>query len=91
MIDNPKTKDEERYNDNVYRLRAQSLTNIVTRQFQLVYFGHFNYAELDELAISEFDALYNMLLEQKNEEKKASEEALRKQKEKAKSKPRKHH
>ena len=89
LIDNPKTLEEREHNDIIYKLRSDLLMNMLTRQFQMVYFGHFNYADLDELTISEFDALYNIMVQQKDEEKKAQEEAMRKSKEKmSRSKPR---
>ena len=94
LIENPKTEAEIRYNDFVQQNASETLLNIIKKQFQLVYFGQFTYADLDELTLSEFNALYEILLEQKNEEKKAREEALRKQKERAnqqKAKARRRH
>lgn len=85
LIENPVNREEEKYNQEALKIRQENLDYIIKRQFQLVYFGHFNYADLDELSLSEFDALYNTLVEQKQEEQKAQEEEIRKAKEKSKT------
>lgn len=83
MIEFPKTKEEEEYNYKNWEYRQKYLDSITKRQFQLVYFGRFSYDELDNMALSEFRAVYQYLIDQKEEEAKAAKEAAKRQKEAA--------
>ena len=53
---------------------------IERQEFQLVYFSNFSYGDIDEMAPSERETVYNFLIEQKDAEKKAQEERLTKMK-----------
>lgn len=53
-----------------------TLSDICLEEFQLVYFGHFSYSELDEMSVHEREMIYGMLINQKNEEKEQYEKAL---------------
>lgn len=52
------------------------LDNICQEEFQLVYYGHFNYSELDDMTVIERNTLFGMLVKQKKEEKENYEKAL---------------
>ena len=81
LIDDPKTKEEREFNDRNWRDRQKFLENLAKQNFQLVYFGHFSYSELDEMPVQERRLLYNFLVEQKDEESKQAKEIAQKNKE----------
>lgn len=64
----------------------QRLSGICEQLFQLVYFGKFNYSELDELTVHEREMVYGLLVDQKNTEKEAYEKAIKESNEHRKSK-----
>jgi hypothetical protein len=90
--------DDERftdYNEKAWKVRMDMLTYICQQEFHLVYYGHFNYNEIDELTVHEREMIYSMLIDQKKQEQeaydKAIQEAKQKSKERRTSSPRHHH
>lgn len=67
----------EQENLDARRIRLAAFESIVKEQFQLTYFGHIGYDVSNDLSIHERHTLYRVLVEQKQEERKAHEEALR--------------
>lgn len=65
--------------DAEFRLRF--IENINTQIFYLVYHGHFNYRDCESMTSVELRWFYHKLLEQKEAENKAQEEALQAAKE----------
>ena len=78
------------YNTETENLRARevrmlSFKNIMREQFQLAYFGKISYGDSNTMSVLERHTMYSILAEQKKEEKKAQEEALKASKEKSKN------
>lgn len=59
------------------RVRLSQFESIIREQFQLTYFGHIEYGASDNMSIHERHTLYRILVEQKKEERKAHEEAIK--------------
>lgn len=66
--------------------RSRHWEEVVKQQFQLAYFGRVSYEESQEMPIHEREFMFGLLLEQKSEEKKAHEEAIKAAEARAKSK-----
>lgn len=78
------------YNTETENLRARevrmlSFRNIMREQFQLAYFGKISYGDSNTMSVLERHTMYSILAEQKKEEKKAQDEALKSSKEKSKN------
>lgn len=76
----PLLSDDPKYaklNAANWEYRMQRLTSICQQEFQLVYYGHFTYKELDELTVHEREMVYGLLVSQKTEEKEAYEKAMK--------------
>lgn len=50
---------------------------ILRQQFQLSYFGHISYEATESMSVSEREYMYHILVDQKGEEKKQQEEAMK--------------
>ena len=51
--------------------------NILRQQFQLSYFGHISYEATENMQVSEREFMMHILLDQKAEERKQQEEAMK--------------
>lgn len=66
---------EYNHNDQVLiaeklRYRNKRWESIIKQQFQLAYFGKIGFSESQELSVFEREFLFNLLIDQKNNEKK---------------------
>lgn len=66
--------------------RSKHWEDVVKQQFQLAYFGKVSYEESQEMPIHEREFMFGLLLDQKSEEKKAHEEAIKAAEAKARAK-----
>lgn len=71
----------DKENEDAREVRLTTFESIVREQFQLAYFGKIEYAASNEMSVQERRIIYRVLVNQKTEEKKAHEEALRKARE----------
>lgn len=62
-------------NQRNWNYRTELLENICEQEFQLVYFGHFNYSEIDEMTVIERNMIFGLLIKQKKEEQKQYEDS----------------
>ena len=69
--------------NKLWDLRVQKLRYTEQCQFFLSYLANISVSETDEMAVSEFNTLYHMLLDQKKQEKEDREKALKKAQEQA--------
>lgn len=72
-------------NEKARDIRLSSFEAIIKEQFHLAYFGKIEYTASNEMSVQERRTLYKILVDQKTEERKAQEEAIRKAKESGKS------
>ena len=72
-------------NEQAREIRLTTFEAIVREQFQLAYFGKIEYAASNEMSVQERRTLYKILVDQKTDERKAQDEAIRKAKESGKS------
>ena len=70
--------------NKLWDLRVQRLRYTEQCQFYLSYLANISVSETDEMAVSEFNTLYRMLLDQKKQEKEEREAAMKKAQEQAK-------
>lgn len=75
--------DEE--NGKIYDFRMEMFKHILKQQFQLAYFGKVDFCSTEGMAKSERELLWSMLVEQKDEERKAQEKAIQEAKSKKSS------
>lgn len=68
-------------NEKARNFRFINYNEILKEQFHLAYFGHIEYLASEDMVVLERHALYHILVEQKKEEKKAHEEAMKKARE----------
>lgn len=66
--------------------RSKHWEDVVKQQFQLAYFGKVSYEESQDMPIHEREFMFSLLLEQKEDERKAHEEAIKNAEAKAKHK-----
>lgn len=66
----------EEENLKIWQYRTDMFRGIVREQFQLAYFGRVDYGSTEEMAIGERKILYELLIEQKQDEKKQHEQAM---------------
>lgn len=57
--------------------------NIMTQQFQMVYYANFSYADIEKMAVFERHWLYEKLVSTKEEEKEAREKSIEEAKRKS--------
>ncbi len=67
-------------NERAKHIRIQSFEGVLREQFQLAYFGKISVDASERMTIQERRTMYKILVEQKQEEKKQHEEALRQSK-----------
>ena len=60
------------------RDRFSNYEAIMKEQFHLAYYGRVGYSDSESMSVLERHTMYRILVEQKQEEKKANEEALKK-------------
>lgn len=70
----------EEYNERARDVRLSNFNRIMQEQFQLSYFGKISYEASDKMTVFERNTMYSILLEQKEVEKKARDEAIKKSK-----------
>ena len=66
--------------------RSKHWEDVVKQQFQLAYFGKVSYEESQDMTIHEREFIFGLLLDQKSEEKKAHEDAIKASEAKARNK-----
>ena len=66
--------------------RSKHWEDVVKQQFQLAYFGKVSYEESQDMPIHEREFMFGLLLDQKSEEKKAHEDAIKASEAKARNK-----
>lgn len=71
--------DEE--NKAARDIRFSAFRTLMKEAFQLAYFGRVSYESVDNMSSLERRTMYQLLVEQKKEEKKAQDEAIQKAKE----------
>ena len=69
-----------------WQYRSKHWEDVVKQQFQLAYFGKVTYEESQDMPIHEREYMFGLLLEQKDAEVKAREEAIKQAESKAKAK-----
>lgn len=69
-------ENSEDDNAKIWEYRTEVYRGIIKEQFYLAYFGRVSYSDTDEMDIGERKVLYNILLEQKDEERKQQEQAI---------------
>lgn len=62
-------------------IRFSNFRTLMKEAFQLAYFGRVSYESVDSMSSLERRTMYQLLVEQKKEEKKAQDEAIQKAKE----------
>ena len=67
----------EEENIKIRDFRLENFKAILKEQFQLAYHGHIEYGASDEMTILERHTMYKILVDQKAEEKKSHDEALK--------------
>ena len=67
-------------------IRMANFRNLMKEQFHLTYFGKVEYWATEQMSSLERRSMYQILVDQKKEEKKAHEEAVKSAKDNAKSK-----
>lgn len=72
-------------NQRSRKVRFQGFESTLKEQFQLAYFGHISYDASEHMSVQERRVMYKLLLEQKQEEKKQRDEAMKIAKAKSKS------
>ena len=80
-LDNEKFSNEERLAR--WKSRVNYWENVCTKQFQLVYFGKFNYEDIEEMPVHEREFFYGLLIKQKTDEKEQYEKSLEEAKRKS--------
>lgn len=72
-------------NQRSRKIRVQGFENVLKEQFQLAYFGKIDYSASEQMTVQERRIMYKLLLEQKQDEKKQRDEAMKIAKAKSKS------
>ena len=67
------------------RVRFSTYESIMKEQFHLAYYGRVGYEDSNDMSVLERHTMYRLLVEQKKEEKKATDEAMKKRYGKKKS------
>lgn len=60
-----------------WHYRSKHWEDVVKQQFQLAYFGKVSYEESQEMPIHEREYMFGLLVEQKEAERKAHEQAMK--------------
>jgi len=76
--------DPESYNENA-KFRALKYKNILQQQFQLVYFGKLTWQDTENMSLIERQHVYDILYNQKKEEKENYEKQIQEAKQKQKA------
>lgn len=71
----------EEENKVAREIRFSAFRVLMKEAFQLAYFGRVSYESVDNMSSLERRTMYQLLVEQKKEEKKAQDEAIQKAKE----------
>ena len=74
----------DKQNKEAADIRMRTYEMILKEQFQLNYFGYIPFSASDNMAVTERHILYSILADQKSEERKAQEEAIKKSQSKKK-------
>ena len=72
--DNP-----DEVNKKIRSNRINAFENILRQQFHLSYFGHISYEASESMSVFEREYMYHILSDQKADERKQQEEALKAQ------------
>lgn len=64
-------------NERARNIRLSSFEGVLREQFQLAYFGKISYDASERMTFQERRTMYKLLVEQKQEEKKQHEEAVK--------------
>lgn len=74
LLSDDKTLEE---NQKISEFKLDNFNAVMREQFQLAYHGKIEYAASDDMLILERRTMYRILVEQKQDEKKAQEEAIK--------------
>ena len=74
-------EDPETYQINA-RYRTLKIQNISKQQFQMVYYGKFTWEDTENMSLSEREMVYQLLYQQKKEEKENYEKQVQDAKQK---------
>ena len=69
--------NSEEENIKIRDYRLENFRAILKEQFQLAYHGKIDYGASDSMTVLERHTMYKILIEQKQEEQKAREEAIK--------------
>lgn len=64
-------------NNKIRDFRLANFNAILKEQFQLAYHGHIEYDASDQMTVLERHTMYKILVDQKSEEKRSHDEALK--------------
>lgn len=67
----------EEENAEIWKYRSDVYQGILKEQFQMTYFGKIDFASTENMDIGERKVLYDILVEQKKEEQKQQEQAIK--------------
>lgn len=80
--------NSDEYNNKAREIRFTAFRSLMREEFQLAYFGKISYESVEHMSSLERRTMYQILVEQKKEEKKAQDEAIKSAKEKKASRGR---
>lgn len=80
--------NSDEYNNKAREIRFTAFRSLMREEFQLAYFGKISYESVENMNSLERRTMYQILVEQKKEEKKAQDEAIKSAKEKKASRGR---
>lgn len=72
----------DEYNNKARDIRFTAFRSLMKEEFQLAYFGKISYESVENMSSLERRTMYQILVDQKKEEKKAQDEAIKSAKEK---------
>ena len=67
----------DKENETARDFRMANFQAIMKEQFHLTYYGHVEYGASDNMSVLERHTMYRILVDQKQEERKAQEEAMK--------------
>lgn len=68
--------NSDEYNNKAREIRFTAFRSLMREEFQLAYFGKISYESVENMSSLERRTMYQILVEQKKEEKKAQDEAI---------------
>lgn len=74
--------NSDEYNNKARDIRFTAFRSLMKEEFQLAYFGKISYESVEKMSSLERRTMYQILVDQKKEEKKAQDEAIKSAKEK---------